>query len=52
MAANGKMTSKERVRRALEGADIDRPPFSLWHHFGLQAFRRRSIFTASSAPTS
>ena len=38
MAANGKMTSKERVRRALEGADIDRPPFSLWHHFGLQAF--------------
>jgi uroporphyrinogen decarboxylase len=38
MAVNGKMTGKERVRRALDGADIDRPPFSLWHHFGLQAF--------------
>jgi uroporphyrinogen decarboxylase len=27
------MTSKERVDRARKGADVDRPPFSLWHHF-------------------
>jgi uroporphyrinogen decarboxylase len=39
MAATGnKLTSKERVDRALRGADVDRPPFSLWHHFRLQAF--------------
>lgn len=27
------MTSKERVDRALKGEDVDRPPFSFWHHF-------------------
>ena len=27
---------KERVDRALAGKDVDRPPFSLWHHFGLK----------------
>jgi uroporphyrinogen decarboxylase len=27
------LTSKERVDRARKGADVDRPPFSLWHHF-------------------
>src|SRR5713101_1028703 len=27
------MTSKERVDRARKGADVDRPPFSFWHHF-------------------
>jgi len=27
------MTSKERVDRALKGADVDRPPFSFWYHF-------------------
>jgi uroporphyrinogen decarboxylase len=27
------MTSKERVDRARKGADVDRSPFSLWHHF-------------------
>jgi uroporphyrinogen decarboxylase len=26
----------ERVRRALAGKDLDRPPFSFWHHFGLK----------------
>lgn len=30
------MTSRERVDRALAGNDVDRPPFSLWHHFGLE----------------
>src|SRR5713226_2225954 len=29
----GTMTSKERVDRARKGADVDRPPFSFWHHF-------------------
>src|SRR5580658_774017 len=29
------LTHTERVNRALRGADVDRPPFSFWHHFGL-----------------
>jgi uroporphyrinogen decarboxylase len=27
------LTSKERVDRALRGEDVDRTPFSFWHHF-------------------
>lgn len=27
------MTHRERVRRALAGEPVDRPPFVLWHHF-------------------
>jgi len=27
------LTHKERVDRALLGAEVDRPPFSLWHHY-------------------
>jgi len=27
------MSSKERVDRALKGQDVDRTPFSFWHHF-------------------
>jgi len=30
------LTHKERVDRAMKGADVDRPPFSFWHHFGLK----------------
>jgi uroporphyrinogen decarboxylase len=30
------MTSIERVRAALAGMPVDRPPFSIWYHFGLQ----------------
>jgi uroporphyrinogen decarboxylase len=26
----------ERVKAALQGAAVDRPPFSFWYHFGLQ----------------
>ncbi|MGD0201173.1 MAG: uroporphyrinogen decarboxylase family protein [Bryobacteraceae bacterium] len=33
-----KMTTKERVDRALKGQDVDRPPFTFWHHFRLEAF--------------
>jgi protein-S-isoprenylcysteine O-methyltransferase Ste14 len=31
-----KMTAKQRVDRALKGQDVDRTPFSFWHHFGLE----------------
>ena len=27
------LTSKERVDRALRGEDVDRSPYSFWHHF-------------------
>lgn len=30
------LTPRERVERALAGRDVDRPPISLWHHFGLE----------------
>lgn len=30
------LTSPERVERALAGKDVDRAPFCLWHHFGLE----------------
>jgi uroporphyrinogen decarboxylase len=30
------MTRIERVRAALAGREVDRPPFTLWYHFGLQ----------------
>ncbi len=36
MAAPSKMTSKERIDRALRGEEVDRPPFSFWYHFGLE----------------
>ena len=27
------LSSKERVDRALKGQDVDRSPFTFWHHF-------------------
>jgi uroporphyrinogen-III decarboxylase len=30
------MTRKERIDRALAGSDVDRTPFTFWHHFGLK----------------
>jgi uroporphyrinogen decarboxylase len=30
------MTPKERIEAALRDASADRPPFTLWHHFGLE----------------
>lgn len=33
--AKANLSHTERVDRALKGADVDRPPFSFWHHFGL-----------------
>lgn len=35
----------ERVRRALEGKDLDRPPFTFWHHFGLKTPEEHSAVT-------
>jgi len=29
------LSSKERIDRALAGQEVDRPPFTFWHHFGL-----------------
>jgi uroporphyrinogen decarboxylase len=37
-AAPAKMTPKERVDRTLRGQEVDRSPFTFWHHFGLQKF--------------
>ncbi len=37
LLAASKMTSKERVDRALAGRETDRLPISLWHHFGLES---------------
>ncbi len=31
--ASAPLTHKERVDRALRGEEVDRPPFSLWHHY-------------------
>jgi len=30
------MTCKQRVERALQGREVDRTPFTYWHHFGLE----------------
>jgi uroporphyrinogen decarboxylase len=32
-----RLSRKSRVDRALKGEDLDRPPFTLWHHFGLKS---------------
>jgi uroporphyrinogen decarboxylase len=31
--ASAPLSHKERVDRALRGDEVDRPPFSLWHHY-------------------
>jgi uroporphyrinogen decarboxylase len=37
LGAQARLTPGERVDRALAGKDLDRPPFSFWHHFGLKS---------------
>ncbi len=32
----GSLTHKQRVDRARQGQDVDRMPFTFWHHFGLE----------------
>lgn len=36
LSAAVSLSAKERVNRALSGKEPDRPPFTFWHHFGLQ----------------
>ena len=36
VAGRHPLTRKERVDRALAGRDVDRAPFTHWHHFGPQ----------------
>jgi uroporphyrinogen decarboxylase len=36
LAAKSELTPKQRVDAALAGKSLDRPPLSLWHHFGLE----------------
>ena len=36
LPARKPMSSRERVDRAMEGRDVDRTPFSFWHHFLLE----------------
>ena len=36
LAGRNQLSRKERVDRALAGQDVDRPPFTHWHHFGPQ----------------
>ncbi len=36
LPAETTISSRERVDRALEGREVDRTPFSFWHHFGLE----------------
>ena len=31
------LNSRTRIERTLAGQDVDRPPFSGWHHFGLES---------------
>jgi uroporphyrinogen-III decarboxylase len=40
------LNSKDRIDRGMAGSDVDRPPFSFWHHFGLtdpQAHARATL---------
>src|SRR5204863_7585235 len=34
--AGAQMSSRENVDHVLKGQPVDRPPFSFWHHFGLE----------------
>ncbi len=43
--AQAALSSKERVDRALAGRDVDRPPFSFWHHFGLKTAQAHAART-------
>jgi uroporphyrinogen decarboxylase len=43
------MTGKQRVDRALKGQDVDRTPFSYWHHFGLEKLPGQRVAEATLA---
>jgi hypothetical protein len=56
VAGRDPLTRKERIGRALAGQEVDRPPFTHWHHFGLRlrksSPRPHSIITGSTRRTS
>jgi uroporphyrinogen decarboxylase len=39
------LSPKERVDRALAGQDVDQPPFTFWHHFGLKTVEAHAART-------
>src|SRR5581483_2743920 len=41
----GAMNHRERVDRVVAGADVDRPPFTFWHHFGLKTAEEHAART-------
>ena len=43
------MTGKQHVDRALKGQDVDRTPFTYWHHFGLENFPGERLAEATLA---
>ncbi len=45
VARGAALTHKERVDRALSGQEVDRPPFTLWHHFGLKTAQEHAART-------
>ena len=45
--AGVRMSSRERVDHVLKGEPVDRPPFSYWHHFGLEKFPGERIAEAT-----
>ena len=47
--ATTKMTGKQRVDRALKGQDVDRSPFTYWHHFGLEKLPGERLAEATLA---
>jgi uroporphyrinogen decarboxylase len=42
---SARLTHKDRVDRALRGADVDRAPYSFWHHFGLNSAEAHATAT-------
>lgn len=46
-ASKTSLSRKDRVDRALKGAGVDRPPFTHWHHFGLETERPEKFAAAT-----
>lgn len=45
VARGAALNHKERVDRALAGQEVDRPPFTHWHHFGLKTAQEHAART-------
>jgi len=42
---SGRLSHIDRVDRALRGAEVDRAPYSFWHHFGLKTAEAHAAAT-------